>query len=132
MPSYFRILPKMITIKQGKIHIKKNEADPGFELNLDHVKRDMFRAVRTARPHSFYAGVIRSIVKDLDTRGIFALKEAQTRIKTLSTTREPGVRQCCKTWLEWLSYIKMAAPMNKRPKPKDLFAENYDKTFKQA
>lgn len=122
----------MITIKQGKILVKKDEADPGWELNLDHVKRDMLRAVKTARPHSFYAGVIRSIVKDLDNGGVFALKSAQERIKTLSTTKEPGVRQCCQAWTEWLSYIKMAAPMNKREKPKNLYAENHEKIFKQA
>lgn len=119
----------MITIKQGKILIKKNENDPGWELNLDHVKRDMLRVAKTARPHSFYAAVIRSIARDLDNNGMFALKSAQTRIKTLLTTREPGVRQCCQVWLEWLSYIKMATPMNKRLQSQDLYAENYTKIF---
>jgi hypothetical protein len=121
----------MISIKAGKIIIKKDESDPGWELNLDYVKREMLRAVKTARPRSFYAGVVRSIVKDIDSRGVFSLKSAEERIKTLSATREPGVKQCCQQWLQWLSYIKMAAKMKSRAEIKNRYFENYDKIFNQ-
>jgi hypothetical protein len=123
----------MITIKQGKIFIKKDEKDPGWELTLDYVRRDMLRSVKTSRPGSFYASKIRSLAKEIENRGLFSLKNIQDCLKTLSATKEPGVKQCCQVWLQWLSYIKMATPMNKRPQcHKDLYAENYCKIFKQA
>ena len=91
------------TIKGGKITMTTDKGD--IEISMDYVVSEMKKAVKTCRPNSIYAKIVRQWIKELQLGDKEIIPKLQTKMKTLFGASEVGVRDCCKSWNELLQMI---------------------------